>query len=174
MRLQAVESGNGTDASKSARIMASKELSYDASAAVYCQQQCRITPLPEAIHFGWLNEMQKQSVSNKPGISSSVACSCNDFDLPVVTKVHHHPVLLLGAPMRRTISQGFETLARSWCKAMHPEPGWPMKGYYRCRRCNRKYRVPWEREEAVERVEDTPVLSRATAWISEALRLHAR
>ncbi len=38
----------------------------------------------------------------------------------------------------------FEVVARVWCNVMHPDPAWPIHGYYRCPKCHRKYRVPWE------------------------------
>ena len=38
----------------------------------------------------------------------------------------------------------FEAISRAWCYVMHPDPLWPMNGYYRCPRCHRRYRVPWE------------------------------
>lgn len=40
--------------------------------------------------------------------------------------------------------QTFGIVARAWCNVMHPDPTWPIHGYYRCPKCNRKYPVPWE------------------------------
>ena len=31
-----------------------------------------------------------------------------------------------------------------WCRLMHPDPMWPIHGYYRCPACLREHRVPWE------------------------------
>jgi len=31
-----------------------------------------------------------------------------------------------------------------WCRLVHPEVTWPVNGHYRCKRCRREYRVPWE------------------------------
>jgi len=38
----------------------------------------------------------------------------------------------------------FEAISRAWCYIMHPDPLWPVNGYYRCPRCHRTYRVAWE------------------------------
>jgi hypothetical protein len=32
----------------------------------------------------------------------------------------------------------------AWCQLMHPDPLWPVKGYYRCPVCLRTHPVPWE------------------------------
>ena len=34
--------------------------------------------------------------------------------------------------------------ARLWCRLMHPDPMWPVSGYYRCPECLRQYPVQWE------------------------------
>jgi hypothetical protein len=41
----------------------------------------------------------------------------------------------------------YSTAARIWCKLMHPEPMWPINGFYRCRTCHRLYPVPWNSPE---------------------------
>lgn len=46
--------------------------------------------------------------------------------------------------MLARVLSAFEQLGRAWCKVMHPDPTWPVNGYYRCPRCHRRYRVPWE------------------------------
>ncbi len=46
--------------------------------------------------------------------------------------------------MAGRFSGAMEGPARFWCKLMHPDPMWPIRGYYRCRRCLRQYPVPWE------------------------------
>lgn len=40
--------------------------------------------------------------------------------------------------------RGLEAVARVWCNVMHPDPMWPIRGFYRCPKCHRKYPVPWE------------------------------
>jgi hypothetical protein len=51
----------------------------------------------------------------------------------------------------------------AWCRAMHPDPMWPVKGVYQCRVCQRKFRVEWEQPV----VEAVPV--RAAAPAREAI-----
>jgi hypothetical protein len=34
--------------------------------------------------------------------------------------------------------------AVTWCRTMHPDPMWPVKGHYQCPPCLRRYPVPWE------------------------------
>ncbi len=46
--------------------------------------------------------------------------------------------------MLNRISRAFEVPARAWCKAMHPDPMWPVGGFYRCPECLRQYPVQWE------------------------------
>ena len=46
--------------------------------------------------------------------------------------------------MAERFSGAIEGIARIWCKAMHPDPMWPIRGYYRCPECLRQYPVPWE------------------------------
>jgi hypothetical protein len=36
-----------------------------------------------------------------------------------------------------------EQFSRLWCRAFHPQPMWPVNGYYRCPECLRAYPVPW-------------------------------
>ena len=38
----------------------------------------------------------------------------------------------------------------AWCKAIHPDPMWPVNGEYQCRVCHRKFRVAWEQRSAAE------------------------
>jgi hypothetical protein len=49
--------------------------------------------------------------------------------------------------MLKRISGAMETPARLWCRAMHPDPMWPIHGCYRCPSCLRTYPVPWELPE---------------------------
>jgi hypothetical protein len=37
-----------------------------------------------------------------------------------------------------------------WCKAMHPQPMWPIHGQYVCPTCMRRYSVPWEGAQIAE------------------------
>jgi hypothetical protein len=46
--------------------------------------------------------------------------------------------------MLNRISRAFEVPARAWCKLMHPDPMWPVGGFYRCPECLRQYPVQWE------------------------------
>ena len=46
--------------------------------------------------------------------------------------------------MSNRISRVFEVPARAWCKLMHPDPMWPVGGFYRCPECLRQYPVQWE------------------------------
>lgn len=39
-----------------------------------------------------------------------------------------------------------ETLGALWCRLMHHEPMWPIRGNYECRICGRRFPVPWENE----------------------------
>ncbi len=34
-------------------------------------------------------------------------------------------------------------IGRTWCRAMHRKPLWPMHGEYECPVCMRRYPVPW-------------------------------
>jgi hypothetical protein len=36
---------------------------------------------------------------------------------------------------------------RLWCRAMHPQVGWPINGKYRCLVCLREYEVPWAQKD---------------------------
>ncbi len=35
-------------------------------------------------------------------------------------------------------------LRRWWCRSMHPDPMWPVHGYYYCPRCGLAHPVAWE------------------------------
>jgi streptomycin 6-kinase len=37
----------------------------------------------------------------------------------------------------------WDWLERLWCRAIHPDPMWPIHGHYGCPRCGRVYPVPW-------------------------------
>jgi len=52
-----------------------------------------------------------------------------------------------------------EALALFWCRATHRRPMWPVNGMYRCSKCLRTHRVPWDIPLAEEKrvVEMTPV-----------------
>lgn len=49
--------------------------------------------------------------------------------------------------MRRAMTGFYGKAGEAWCKMMHPDPMWPVKGKYICPTCQRKYPVPWETEE---------------------------
>lgn len=38
----------------------------------------------------------------------------------------------------------FNKVQEAWCRLMHPDPMWPVNGYYRCPTCLREYPVVWE------------------------------
>jgi hypothetical protein len=46
--------------------------------------------------------------------------------------------------MMKRISRAFEGPARAWCRLMHPDPMWPVRGLYRCPSCLRQYPVQWD------------------------------
>ena len=49
-------------------------------------------------------------------------------------------------------------ISRAWCKLMHPDPMWPVAGFYRCPSCLRQYPVQWESQPApAVKVETAPV-----------------
>jgi hypothetical protein len=50
--------------------------------------------------------------------------------------------------MMRFLSSTSSAVGDAWCRMMHSEPMWPVKGEYQCRTCHRKFRVAWE-EHAV-------------------------
>ena len=86
--------------------------------------------------------------------------------------------------MLARVLSAFEQLGRAWCKVMHPDPTWPVNGYYRCPRCHRKYRVPWEplrvtpgafsggerQQAAPEQTETVPAAGRPPAGASPAVQ----
>ena len=52
--------------------------------------------------------------------------------------------------MLRLLSSIGSAIGASWCKLMHPEPMWPVRGEYQCRVCQRKFRVAWEEPAQVK------------------------
>jgi hypothetical protein len=34
-------------------------------------------------------------------------------------------------------------IENAWCKVVHDQPMWPIRGYYSCRVCLRRQPVPW-------------------------------
>lgn len=51
-------------------------------------------------------------------------------------------------------------LEEAWCKLMHPDPMWPVKGMYRCPACLREYPVCWE--QGINKQAVLPVPAQAT------------
>lgn len=49
--------------------------------------------------------------------------------------------------MLNRISRALEVPLRAWCRVMHPDPMWPVAGFYRCPSCLRQYPVQWELPE---------------------------
>lgn len=73
--------------------------------------------------------------------------------------------------MIANLMQGIDAAGRLWCNVMHEDITWPIHGYYRCRRCHRKYPVPWENapqsRESKERARElSPALATLTAMLS--------
>jgi len=57
-------------------------------------------------------------------------------------------------------------LGQAWCRWWHSDITWPVNGYYYCRKCWRRFPVPWEippREAAREQPIAQPVLTRSPA-----------
>ncbi len=42
----------------------------------------------------------------------------------------------------------FTRLGNQWCRWMHSDITWPVNGYYSCRKCYRRFPVPWENPQA--------------------------
>jgi len=63
--------------------------------------------------------------------------------------------------MIRLIWKTLRSLAEFWCYAMHPDPRWPIHGYYECPRCYRRYRVPWE----------PPAITNGTVGVDDAVHV---
>ncbi len=42
------------------------------------------------------------------------------------------------------LREWIEKAGRQWCGFAHTDISWPMRGRYRCYRCQRTYAVPWE------------------------------
>jgi len=41
-------------------------------------------------------------------------------------------------------------LGRGWCRWMHSDITWPVNGSYECRKCRRRFPVPWETPELAQ------------------------
>lgn len=41
-------------------------------------------------------------------------------------------------------SEFTKKIGEAWCRIMHESPMWPIHGQYQCRRCLRRFPVPWE------------------------------
>lgn len=54
-------------------------------------------------------------------------------------------------------------LGELWCRAMHTDAMWPVKGEYRCRTCFRTYKVAWEPGMQAQTVDSGKTLSIASA-----------
>lgn len=66
--------------------------------------------------------------------------------------------------MPKKISSIGASLGQLWCQTVHSEPMWPVKGEYKCRRCQRSFKVPWEQKTgkiAVPPASETAVVSTA-------------
>lgn len=50
---------------------------------------------------------------------------------------------------RRTGVRGlFGRLGDQWCRWMHSDITWPVNGFYSCRKCYRRFPVPWENPDS--------------------------
>lgn len=54
-------------------------------------------------------------------------------------------------------------LGELWCRAMHADAMWPVKGEYRCRTCLRTYKVAWEHGIQAQPVESGKTVNIASA-----------
>ena len=46
--------------------------------------------------------------------------------------------------MLHKLSSFGTTIGDLWCQTVHSEPMWPVGGEYKCRQCQRSFKVPWE------------------------------
>jgi len=53
----------------------------------------------------------------------------------------------------KALTSTFSAVGQLWCRAVHRDARWPIHGVYECRRCMRRYRVPWEHEEQADTAE---------------------
>ena len=54
----------------------------------------------------------------------------------------------LAATRRFALTGWFTRLGEQWCRWMHSDITWPVNGYYSCRKCYRRFPVPWEKPPA--------------------------
>jgi hypothetical protein len=47
--------------------------------------------------------------------------------------------------MIRLLSSIANFVGNTWCKFMHPDPMWPVRGENQCRVCHRRFPVAWEK-----------------------------
>ncbi len=60
--------------------------------------------------------------------------------------------------MTRIVRSVFNFLADRWCYYMHPDPMWPVNGYYRCPLCFRTHPVAWANATSGQlRVSNAPI-----------------
>lgn len=43
-----------------------------------------------------------------------------------------------------TLKESWNRVGEIWCRLAHPEPMWPIHGYYQCPKCHRRHPVRWE------------------------------
>ena len=73
--------------------------------------------------------------------------------------------------MIRTLQRFGTGIAKRWCRVMHPDPMWPVRGMYRCPRCQRTFPVPWEEKHSTAHAAPQPTLIEAMRKAPE--RVHA-
>jgi hypothetical protein len=79
--------------------------------------------------------------------------------------------------MKVALQRFGDNVARTWCRMMHPDPMWPVRGMYQCPRCFRKFPVPWEEHKTApisdvrKQISPQPVLVDTLRNVPE--RIHA-
>lgn len=63
----------------------------------------------------------------------------------------------------------FKTICDLWCDLMHNQLTWPIHGQYFCRRCRRRFAVPWEGVGSVACNQQWPDETRAGASMARRI-----
>ena len=70
-------------------------------------------------------------------------------------------VAVMAAPTVAAARRGrnaWEALGELWCRTMHDEVTWPVRGHYHCKQCWRTYEVPFPEKHTGGRCGCTPAL----------------
>jgi hypothetical protein len=62
------------------------------------------------------------------------------------------------------MKRAWQLVTDTWCYIAHPNPMWPVNGYYRCPSCHRLYPVPWEKGGASRWDYQKQMSSRLDDW----------